>query len=172
MAEKKGRPTPKRREVEKTKAIPRLAPAATKELKKAQKQQERILRAKQRDAYLRGEESALPPRDKGPVKRFARDYVDARRTVGEFFIFAIIPALFLSVVPSMEIRLLSAILLYGVLIASVVNGVLIGRRVKREIMQRFPGEPTKGIAMYAWLRSTQMRRMRAPLPQVKRGAKV
>lgn len=169
MSEKKGRPTPKRREVEKTKAIPRLAPAATKELKKAQKQQERILRAKQRDAYLRGDENALPPRDRGPVKRFARDYVDSRRTVGEFFIFAIIPALFLSIVPSWEIRALSAVLLYGILIASVVNGYLIGRRVKQEVMVRFPGEPTKGLAMYAWLRSTQMRRMRAPLPQIKRG---
>jgi hypothetical protein len=30
----------------------------------------------------------------------------------------------------------------------------------------------KGLGMYGWLRSTQIRRLRAPLPQVKRGEKI
>ena len=102
MAEKKNRPTPKRREVEKMKASPRLAPAATKEAKKFQKQQARVQRARQRDAYLRGEESALPPRDRGPVRRFVRDYVDSRRTVGEFFLPVIVLVLFMTVMPIID----------------------------------------------------------------------
>ena len=61
--EKKGRPTPKRKVAEQQRVVNRLAPAATKEAKKLQKQQARILRAQQRDAYMRGDESALPPRD-------------------------------------------------------------------------------------------------------------
>ncbi len=65
MAEKKGRPTPKRKEAEQSRVINRLAPAANKEAKKLQKAQARILRAQQRDAYMRGDENALPPRDKG-----------------------------------------------------------------------------------------------------------
>jgi len=172
MAEKKNRPTPKRRDVEKMKSTPRLAPAATKEAKKLQKQQARVLRARQRDAYLRGEEGALPPRDRGPVRRFVRNYVDSRRTVGEFFLPVIILVLFMTVMPIMEIRIASIFLMYGVLIISVIDGLFIGRKVKREVKNRFPDAETKGIAMYAWLRSTQMRRLRAPLPHVKRGEKI
>jgi len=171
MPEKKGRPTPKRREVEKSRSLPRLAPASTKEAKKLQKQQARILRAQQRDAYLRGDENALPLRDRGPVKRFIRNYVDSQRTVGEFFLPMIIIVLFMTLVPIVEIRLASAFVMYGVLVYSGVAGFLMSRKLKVEIATRFPGESTKGIGIYAWLRSTQMRRMRAPLPQVKRGEK-
>ncbi|NBU93862.1 MAG: DUF3043 domain-containing protein, partial [Actinobacteria bacterium] len=46
------------------------------------------------------------------------------------------------------------------------------RRVKKIIAAKFPAESVRGIGMYAWLRSTQMRRLRAPAPQVKIGAKV
>ena len=35
---------------------------------------------------LSGEEKNLPPRDRGPVHRFARDYVDSRRSAAEFFL--------------------------------------------------------------------------------------
>ena len=172
MTEKKNRPTPKRREVEKMKAPPRLAPAATKEAKKFQKQQARVQRARQRDAYLRGEESALPPRDRGPVRRFVRDYVDSRRTAGEFFLPVIIIVLVLTVVPIPFVYLASIFLMYGILFFSVLNGLFLGRKVKKEIRNRFPEANLKGLSMYAWLRSTQMRRLRAPLPQVKRGAKI
>jgi len=54
MAEKKGRPTPKRKEAEQSRVVNRLAPAANKEAKKLQKAQARILRAQQsiQDAQL------------------------------------------------------------------------------------------------------------------------
>ena len=103
MAEKKGRPTPKRKEVEQSRVINRLAPAANKEAKKLQKAQARILRAQQRDAYMRGDENALPPRDKGPVRRFIRNYVDSRRSVGEFFLPIIVLVLFMTLIPVMYI---------------------------------------------------------------------
>ena len=172
MPEKKGRPTPKRKEVEKSRSMPRLAPAATKEAKKVQKEQARALRAQQRAAYLRGDESALPIRDKGPVKRFVRNFVDSRRTVGEYFLPMIIFVLFLTIVPILEVRLASAFVMYGVLLLSVLDGVIISRKLKKELAVRFPDAPLKGLGMYAWLRSTQMRRLRAPLPQVKRGEKI
>ncbi|MEY3736363.1 MAG: hypothetical protein RLZZ251_79 [Actinomycetota bacterium] len=172
MAEKKNRPTPKRREVEKTKSAPRLAPASSKEAKKAQRAQSRALRVAQRDAYLRGEESALPLRDRGPVKRFVRNYVDSRRTVGEYFLVIIIPTMFMAVFPVLIVRLAGGIILYGVLFLSIINGFLLSRKIKKEVAIRFPEAPTKGLGVYAWLRSTQMRRMRAPLPQVKRGEQI
>ena len=172
MPEKKGRPTPKRKEVEKSRSIPRLAPAATKEAKKLQKEQARALRAQQRTAFLRGDESALPLRDKGPVKRFARDYVDSKRTVGEWFFFAVIPAMFLSVTPSIELRFLASIMIWFVMGLTIAQGIFLGRKVKREVALRFPGAETKGLGLYVWSRATVMRRMRAPLPQVKRGEKI
>ncbi|MEY3156312.1 MAG: hypothetical protein RL257_332, partial [Actinomycetota bacterium] len=86
MSEKKGRPTPKRKEAEQQNVVNRLAPAANKQAKKLQKAQARVLRAQQREAYMRGDENALPIRDKGPVKRFVRNYVDSRRSIGEFFL--------------------------------------------------------------------------------------
>jgi len=37
------------------------------------------------------------------------------------------------------------------------------------VTEKFPGAELKGIGMYGWLRSTQMRRMRTPKPAIKRG---
>ena len=47
----------------------------------------------------------------------------------------------------------------------------LGRKIKRLVAAKFPNESTKGLALYGFLRSTQMRRMRAPKPNVKRGDK-
>jgi len=154
MAEKKGRPTPKRKEAEQSRVVNRLAPAANK------------------DAYMRGDENALPPRDKGPVRRFIRNYVDSRRSVGEFFLPIIVLVLFMTLIPVMYIQFAAIALMYSALIFSVVDGYFLSRRIKREVSTRFPGETLKGLGMYGWLRSTQIRRLRAPLPQVKRGEKI
>ena len=103
MAEKKGRPTPKRKEVEEQRVYRRLAPASTKEAKKQQKLQARLSRAAQRQAYMRGDENALPPRDRGPVRKFVRDYVDARRSIGEYFLPVIVLVLFMTVMPILQV---------------------------------------------------------------------
>ena len=171
QTEKKGRPTPKRKEAEQQRVVNRLAPAATKEAKKIKKQQTRVLRAQQRDAYMRGDENALPPRDKGPVKRFVRNYVDSRRSVGEFFLPIIVLVLFMTLIPVAYVQLAAIALMYSALIFSVVDGIFLTRRIKREVADRFPDATLKGLGMYGWLRSTQIRRLRAPLPQVKRGEK-
>ena len=172
MAEKKNRPTPKRKEAEGKRVLKRLAPAATKEEKKIQKQQLRIARAAQREAYMRGDESALPIRDRGPIKRFVRDYVDSRRSVGEFFLPVIVAVLFMTVIPVLIVQFAAIILLYSILAISILDGIFLGRRIKREVSSRFPGESLKGLGMYGWLRSTQIRRLRAPQPKVTRGTKI
>jgi hypothetical protein len=163
--EKKGRPTRKRKEAEKERIIPRLAPAADKVQKKILKEEARRSRVAQRSAFMRGDESAL----RGPVRRFVRNYIDSRRSIGEFFLPIVMVLLFLGLSPNLQVRLGATIVLYAVALYSVIEGVLIGKRIKAEVKRRFPGEPTKGLAMYGWVRSTQIRRLRAPLPQVKRG---
>jgi hypothetical protein len=69
------------------------------------------------------------------------------------------------------VRVVATIILYGVALYSVIEGFVVGRKIKSKVRDRFPGEPTKGLAVYGWVRSTQIRRLRAPLPQVKRGEK-
>ena len=153
-SQKKGRPTPKRRDAESARKVSSLAPARSKEEKARQKSATRAARMAQRAAYMRGDENALPTRDRGPVKRFVRNYVDSRRSIGEYFL-----------------PVIGVVLMYTVLFASVIDGALLGRKIKREVIARFPGETGKGLGMYGWLRSTQMRRMRAPKPGVAVGEK-
>jgi uncharacterized protein YneF (UPF0154 family) len=59
--------------------------------------------------------------------------------------------------------------MYGVLLISVIDGFFLSRKIKSAVIAKFPDASLKGIGMYGWLRSTQMRRMRSPKPQIKVG---
>jgi hypothetical protein len=166
---KKGRPTPKRKEAEAARKVSSLAPASTKAEKQRAKAAAREARIATRAAYLRGDENALPFRDKGPVKKFVRNYVDSRRSIGEFFLPVIFIVLLLTLIPSKVFQLVSIAIMYSVLVISVVDGFLLSRKLKKEVTAKFPGAGLKGIGMYGWLRSTQMRRMRTPKPAIKAG---
>jgi hypothetical protein len=168
-SDKKGRPTPKRKEAEAARKVSSLAPASTKAEKQRAKAAAREARVATRAAYLRGDESALPLRDKGPVKKFVRNYVDSRRSIGEFFLPVIFIVLLLTLIPSKVFQLVSIAIMYSVLVISVVDGFLLSRKLKKEVSAKFPGVELKGIGMYGWLRSTQMRRMRTPKPAIKAG---
>jgi hypothetical protein len=122
-----------------------------------------------RAAYLRGEESALPIRDKGPARKMVRNLVDSRKSVGEYFLPIIFVVLLLSVFPVAALQYGGIALMYAVLIIAVVDGFFLSRKIKREVRKRFPDTATKGLGLYGWLRSTQMRRLRTPHPQVKPG---
>jgi hypothetical protein len=167
--DKKGRPTPKRKDAEAARKISPLAPATTKAQKAKAKEAARAARIAQREAYVRGDESALPLRDKGPVKKFARNYVDSRRSVGEYFLPIIFVVLILTLIPSKVFQLGSILIMYSVLLISVVDGFFLSRKLKKVVSEKFPGAELKGVGMYGWLRSTQMRRMRTPRPAIKRG---
>jgi hypothetical protein len=168
-ADKKGRPTPKRKEAEAARKVSSLAPASTKAEKARAKEAARTARIAQRAAYLRGDESALPLRDKGPVKKFVRNYVDSRRSIGEYFLPIIFVVLILTLIPSKVFQLGSILIMYSVLLTSVVDGFFLSRKLKKVVIEKFPDAELKGIGMYGWLRSTQMRRMRTPKPAIKRG---
>ena len=169
--ESKGRPTPKRKEAESKRKVSSLAPVVTKDQKRASKALARQDRLTQRAAYLRGEESALPSRDRGPARRYVRNYVDSRRSVGEYFLPIIFFVLVLTLFPIAALQYGAIALMYAVLLVAVVDGIFLSRKIRKAIETNFPGTATKGLGMYAWLRSTQMRRLRAPHPQVKVGEK-
>jgi Protein of unknown function (DUF3043) len=169
---KKGRPTPKRKQAQAANKVSSLAPASTKAEKKRAKDAARAARISQREAYLRGDENALPLRDRGPEKKFVRNYIDARRSIGEYFLPIIGFVLILSLIPISAFAVAGIVIMYSVLLFSVVDGFFLSRKIKAEVSKRFPDKSTKGLGLYGWLRSTQMRRMRAPKPQVKTGEKI
>ena len=166
MSDKKGKPTPKRKEAQAKLKVSSLSPAASKEAKKALKEQSRSRRLETRAAYMRGEESALPVRDKGPARRFVRNYVDERKSVTEYFLVFIMVILFLTVIPSPAVQLAAIALMYSAMIWVALDGFLLSRRIKKAVAAKFPDESTKGLGLYGWMRSTQLRRLRAPAPQV------
>jgi len=165
----KGRPTPKRREAQAKVRVSSLSPVVTKEQKRAQKLASRQDRMNSRAAYLRGEESALPLRDRGPERRFVRNYVDARRSIGEYFLPIIFVVLVLTLIQIPAVQFGAIALMYAVLLVAVVDGIFLSRKIQRLVHAKYPTASTKGLGMYAWLRSTQMRRLRAPHPQTKVG---
>ena len=171
-SQKKGRPTPKRKDAQASTKVSSLAPASTKAEKARAREAARASRISQRAAYLRGDESALPARDRGPEKKFVRNYIDSRRSIGEFFLPIIGFVLVLSLIPIGAFAIAGILIMYGVLLFSVIDGFFLSRKIKTEVTKRFPDKSTRGLGLYGWLRSTQMRRMRAPKPQIQRGDKV
>jgi hypothetical protein len=163
-AAKKGRPTPSRKVAESKRKVSTLAPVIGKEAKKREKELASERRKAAHAAFMRGDENALPLRDRGPVRRFVRDEVDSRRSIGEFFMPIIFVVLLFSVVPIMAVNAIALVLMYAVLLYAAVDGFLLSRKLKKQIIEKFPDANTKGLGIYGVLRSTQMRRLRAPKP--------
>lgn len=186
----KGRPTPKRDAAKRRGPVapaPLTAaearkrrkelrgPKLSREERKAERLERRSGMAERRERMMAGDDAYLLPRDKGPVRRYVRDVVDSRRNVLGLFMPAALALIFIMLaVPSVEVqRLLSPAMLVLVLIM-IIDGFLIGRRVNRMVDEKFPDNTESGwkLGFYAASRASQLRRMRAPRPQVERGAKV
>jgi hypothetical protein len=168
----KGRPTPKRSEAEKRRRQPITAPKSRKEAYRRQRERSAQDRAKARAGMARGEDKYLPKRDQGPVRRLARDYVDARRTLGSYLMYVLLASLLLNVVPIVLFRLISFFIPPLLLIIVLVDSVLISRKVTRMAAERFPDEERRGVGFYAAMRAMQIRRWRIPQPQVKIGDRI
>ena len=169
---KKGKATPKRKDAVAATKVNSITAPVTKADRSKNRDALKAARAEARAAYMRGDESAMPARDRGPVKRFVRDYVDSRRSLGEYFLPLMIFVLVLTIVPSAEIRLFAILFMYAVMLYSVLYGFFVSKKIKTLVATKFPGESTKGLGLYGWLRSTQMRKLRAPAPQKKLGDSV
>ncbi|HST84736.1 MAG TPA: DUF3043 domain-containing protein [Kineosporiaceae bacterium] len=174
----KGRATPTRREAELRNRRPVVgAPppprGATRAERKIQRNERRTAareaRIRGRVALANGDERALPSRDKGPVRKFVRDYVDARRNLGEFFMPVALVSLAIGFIGVEQARVLSLILLYLMVIAIAVDSFLLSRRLKRVTQAKFGDKGTAGSGAYGVMRALQLRRMRMPKPQVERG---
>ncbi|MEU8890959.1 DUF3043 domain-containing protein [Streptomyces sp. NPDC048442] len=165
----KGRPTPKRAAAQSQRRSAVTAPANRKEAMKRQREARRADLAKQREALASGDERFLPIRDKGPVRRFVRDYVDSRFCVAEFFLPMAVVILVMSMVQIGNLQTVSLLLWMIVIVLIVLDSIGLAIRLKKQIRERFPDEPKRGVLAYGLMRSLQMRRLRLPKPQVKRG---
>jgi hypothetical protein len=167
----KNKPTPKRRDQEAARRQP-LVVADRKKAKKVDRAKRNEQLSRTRQAMLTGDESGLPARDKGPVRRYIRDFVDARRNLAEFMLPVMLVVLALSFVRTSTILFFVTILTYGVLLTAILDTVWMWRRLRRRLVEKFGAEAAgaKGNAMYAAMRAFQLRRSRMPRALVKRGA--
>ncbi|MFZ2177943.1 MAG: DUF3043 domain-containing protein [Rhodococcus sp. (in: high G+C Gram-positive bacteria)] len=180
----KGRPTPKRRDAEARRRGP-VAPApltakeararkkatrGNKQERKAAAAERRATAAERRARMLAGEDKYLLPRDKGPVRAYVRDIVDARRNlVGLFMPLALILIMAMFVSPALQAIVTLAMLV--MMLFMVIEGVFLGRKINNQVRERFPDTPDGGFKLgwYAFVRASQIRKLRAPKPRVRPG---
>ena len=115
----KGRPTPKRRDQEAQRRKP-IVPADREAAKREAKERARTDRVQRREAVARGDESALAPRDRGPIKRYIRDKVDSRLSVGELFMPLVLVMLAVSLVRIPVVQIVSLGLIWLIIVVGVV----------------------------------------------------
>ncbi|MGH3960331.1 DUF3043 domain-containing protein [Mycobacterium sp.] len=187
----KGRPTPKREAAKRRKKRGPIAPAPmtaaeararrktvagpklSRAERRAQSATRRAAMTDRRERMMAGEEGYLLPRDQGPVRRFVRDVVDSRRNLLGLFLPTALALMFVMFgVPQLQPYMSPAMMVLMVLM--VIDGIVLGRKVTKLVDQEFPTntESRWKLGLYAAGRASQMRRMRAPRPRVKRGGRV
>ena len=173
----KGRPTPRRKDQQ----AKNLHPVVPKD-RQAAKREARAARdeawKRQSQAMVTGEEKYLPAREKGPVKRYIRDFVDARFNLGEFFMPLIFVLLILSfgfsrILPQYPlVSFYTVLAMNGYLLLAIADAVWCWTRLRRRLNGKFGVERVKNegtIFFYIMSRCFMLRRWRRPAALVKRG---
>jgi hypothetical protein len=173
----KGRPTPKRREAEKNRYQPitgsrSTASRSTGSKSSGSKTADRAERSRRYDAMRRGEDWALGPRDKGPERKLVRDYVDSKRRVSEYYMYALIILLIALVSRSKSLNDYISPLVLVLIVVVVIDAYLLRRGLRKLLAERLPGSSMRGLTTYAVFRALQIRRFRTPVPRVKPGDKI
>lgn len=189
----KGRPTPKRRDVEIAKGVIRgnqpadpatarqkrkelkqsMSKEEWKEFKRKEREETRARRMEMQEAMDRGDERYLLPRDQGPERAFVRDWVDSRRMLNN----AVMPTAFVLLIIMLignaypQIATIASGIAMILILLFAIEGFINGRKVNKEVRQRFPGTTAAGwgLGFYAYSRATQPRRWRTPRPRVNIG---
>ncbi|MGI3783166.1 MAG: DUF3043 domain-containing protein [Janthinobacterium lividum] len=159
---RKSAPTPSRKEAE---AARRQRVTQT-----YSKKESRALSSRQnRSERMR----AVAARDNTPEKALMRDHVDARFSIGE----VLLPALVLILATSFLNKVypsaaaIGTIVMYVYVLAVIVDLFWMWRGFKKVLARRLPGTSTRGLLFYGANRAIQFRRFRIPPPRIKRGEK-
>lgn len=161
----KGRATPTRKEQEAAHRRP-LVPKDRRVAARQTREQQVGSREKARIGMANGDERYLPARDKGPQRRFARDFVDSRFNVGEILLPMLVIVILTYFFPTVATYALIAV--WVIIIVVIVDCVILGIRVRRRLTEKF-GTVERGLRWYVTMRAIQLRPLRLPKPQVKRG---
>ena len=185
----KGKPTPKRRDQERARGVrsgPVTAPLTRKEAKerrkaaqatmtkderRAAKADERAAREERRQLMMAGDDRYVLARDRGEVRRFARDWVDTHRRIINWFMPLALFVIIFQLIPDPALLAYSQTLFLLLIVVVIVDGIFLGRAVNRAVRDRFPGTDDTGFGMgwYAVMRGTQPRMLRTPKPRVRPG---
>lgn len=160
--QKKAAPTPSRRDAEEARrqrVNPVLSPKQARQREAAAR---RVDRAKAMDAV-----------ENRPERALLRDWVDARRNLGEYLLPSLIVLLalqFLStVIP--DLQWIAVVLMYTFIAIVIIDIALMWRGFKKLLARKLPKSSPRGLLMYGAMRVTQIRRFRTPPPAVERGHK-
>ena len=165
----KGRPTPSRKEAQAAAKARAKVPRTRKEQMLAQRGARSESSKTVRAGMKAGDERYLMTRDKGPVRRFIRDFVDSRFSFVELMVPLLIVTLLLGYSRNTYLQGVGNTVLLGTVLLVVLDIFLLRFRLRRELARRFADEPTKGTTYYAIMRALQMKFMRMPKSQVKIG---
>ena len=166
----KGRPTPTRKEAEAAAKARAKPPRTRREMAQRQRQMRIESSQKVREAMKTGDESYLPLRDRGPVRRFVRDFVDHRLNISELLAPLLIIILILStgILGAASTAIANTLWMCTILL-TVIDVFMLRYRVRKAVRERFPDAELKGLTFYAVMRAVNMRFLRLPKPQIKIG---
>jgi len=164
----KGHATPTRKEKEAARKQP-LVSSDRAAAKRTARTQMQLQREKARIGMANGDEKFLPARDRGPQKRYVRDYVDARFSVGELLIPLMFAVIILTFFPQPEVQTIGLVALWAFFAVAVIDVVVLGFILNRKLAEKFGAGKVEKVRWYAAMRALQLRLMRLPKPQVKRG---
>jgi hypothetical protein len=163
----KGRATPSRAEREAARRRP-LVPADRKAAAKDARAKNAEARERARLGMAAGDERYLTQRDRGPQRRFVREYVDARFTVAEFLMPVMLVIIVFTFVPVTALQYYGIIVLWAFFALAIIDSAIMVFTMKRRLRAKF-GELERGLTWYAVMRALQFRMIRVPKPQNKRG---
>jgi hypothetical protein len=173
----KGRPTPSRKEAEAQRKQTLKVSSDPKAAKKEAKARAAQERQANRAALLAGDESALPARDAGPVKRYVRDFIDGRWAAAELFMPLALTVLVVGFLPWASWGLANAqgyISMLWLLLTMfiIVDTTVLIMRMNRQLKKQWPSAvDRKGASFYGLMRVLQIRRLRLPPPRLRRNGK-
>lgn len=163
----KGRPTPKRREAERGRRRSITAPADRKEAYKLMRERQRAERVRSMQALREGDERHLPARDRGPVRKYVRDVVDARRSVAEFFLPLALVILAFTLTGQSTLQFYGSALWLVLVTLIIADSFVLIVRLRRGLAKALPDQNYRGAVPYALMRSMQIRRFRLPPPSLR-----
>jgi hypothetical protein len=183
----KGRPTPKRREAEGRRGPVAPPPMTQREAIKRSKEQgksltkeeKRALSAERRERMMSGDEKYVLPRDRGQVRAYVRDLVDARRNIAGILLPIAVLSFVILLIPIPTVQSYGPLVLLVAIVAAILDTVVFARAIGQKVRAKFPkGDSsdlsTKGSALgfYAFNRACLFRRWRVPRPRVAVGTKI